>query len=87
MGLGRLNQVNQQVNLGQLSALMVLLFLFAMTQRSRPSLPQASSPPVESSPLWRLYGPKIEGWKRKSLLGYSRALDKKWKNWLEEMAK
>lgn len=37
--------------------------------------------------LRQAYSPKVEQWKKKSLSGYAKSLDKKWDRWFEEMSK
>ena len=75
---------------GQLAALVVLLFLFSLTLRKPGQKASAQTSPQPSGAEGRLrkvYGPRIAAWKRRSLTGYARSLDKKWENWLEEMAR
>jgi hypothetical protein len=75
---------------GQLAALVMLILLFSLTQRkSGQKVPAQVSPQPWGAErtLRKVYGPKIAEWKRRSLAGYAKSIDKKWENWLEEMAK
>jgi hypothetical protein len=75
---------------GRVAALVMLAFLFSLTQRNSGQKVSAQVSPQPSGvegTLRQAYGPKIAEWKRKSLAGYARTMDRKWENWLKEMAK